>query len=139
MIILDTNILSEPARPKPDPAALRWIGRQDNAMLYTTSVNQAEVLFGIARMAKGVKRTIVQDAALAMFGKEFADRILPFDSRAAELFAEIVARRMEIGKPIGTMDAQIAAIARSHDAAIATRDVMDFQYCGVEIINPFAA
>lgn len=139
MIILDTNILSEPARPKPDPSVVRWIGWQDSSELFTTSINQAEMLFGIARMPKGAKRTIVQDAALAMFDKDFAGRILPFDNRAAPLFAEIVALRMEMGKPIGTMDAQIAAIARLHDAAVATRDVTDFQHCGIEIINPFAA
>lgn len=139
MIVLDTNILSETGRPQPDPTAMRWIGRQDSAELYTTAINQAEILFGIARMAPGVKRTIVRDAALRMFGKEFADRVLPFDSRAAAIFVEIVARRMEMGKPIGTMDAQIAAIAHTHGAAVATRDVQDFQHCGIEIINPFAA
>jgi predicted nucleic acid-binding protein len=139
MIILDTNVLSEPTRPRPDPAALRWLSAQDSAELFTTTINEAEMLFGIARMPEGARRTIAHDAARALFGKDFADRVLPFDRAAASLFAEIVAQRMHLGKPIGTMDAQIAAIARSQRAAVATRDVEGFEHCGIAVINPWTA
>jgi predicted nucleic acid-binding protein len=134
---LDTNVLSEPAHPKPDPAVLRWLAVQDSAQLFTTSINEAEILFGVARMPRGIRRATVEAAMRNLFEKEFDGRVLPFDRPAAALFAEIVAARMQMGKPIGTMDAQIAAIAHSRGAAVATRDVTDFRGCGIEVIDPW--
>ena len=139
MIILDTNVLSEPVQPKPDSNVLRWFESQDPKFLYTTSITEAEALYGIARMPPGKRRTIIEEAMQALFNRNFLNRILPFDRAAASEFAEIVATRLGMGLPIGTMDAQIAAIARSRGAAVATRNIRDFEHCGIEIINPWTA
>jgi predicted nucleic acid-binding protein len=74
-----------------------------------------------------------------MIGEDFGGRILPFDSPAAVAFAEIAAQRRQAGRPISQADAQIAAIARSRGATLATRNVPDFEGCGIEIVNPWTA
>jgi predicted nucleic acid-binding protein len=73
-----------------------------------------------------------------MFAEDFADRVLPFDSAAAQAFAAIAAARRRKGRPIGDLDGQIAAIARSRGAAVATRNVSDFADCGIEVFDPWA-
>jgi predicted nucleic acid-binding protein len=88
--------------------------------MFTTTVNMAEMLYGIALLPAGKRRTSLQFAAEEVFEENFAGRVLPFDSDAARFFAEIAAARRATGRPIGQFDAQIAAIARSHGATVAT-------------------
>ena len=137
MIVLDTNVLSELMRPAPSEAVLRWVGGQPAASLFTTTVTQAEILFGLALLPEGRRRSDLLMAAEQMFVEDFAGRVLPFDAMAATAFAPIAAGRRQKGRPTGAFDAQIAAIASSRGAALATRNVADFMDCGLPIVNPW--
>jgi predicted nucleic acid-binding protein len=137
MIVLDTNILSETLRVEPADSVARWMGAQHAANLFTTAISQAEILRGIALMSPGRRRAFLEKSAAGIFAEDFAGRILAFDSLAAEAFAEIAAGRRKLGRPISVFDAQIAAIALIHNAAVATRNVNDFAACGINIINPW--
>lgn len=139
MIILDTNVVSELMRPRPNAAVADWVNRQPRRTLLTTSITQAEVLYGIALLPSGRRKASLDAEARRMFREDFAD-ILPFTTAAAPHFAELVSARRRAGRPIGILDAQIAAIALADaDAEIATRDVGDFVGCGVGIIDPWQA
>jgi toxin FitB len=138
MILLDTNILSEALRAAPEPRVLDWIGRQAASSLFVTTVTQAEILYGIAILDKGRRRDELAAAALLMFAEDFSGRLLAFDGDAATAFAEIAAARRGMGRPISQFDAQIAAIARSRGAILATRNSRDFEHCGIEIVDPWS-
>ena len=137
MILLDTNVLSEALKPLPSPIVLRWLAAQEPSSVFTTSVTQAEVLYGIETLPPGKRRTRLLAAVEKMFAEEFEGRILPFDEDSARAFAGIVAARDAAGRPISQFDAMIAAIARSNRAAVATRNTADFQHCGIDLINPW--
>ncbi len=137
MIILDTNVLSELMRPKPSPRVLTWVARQPETELFTTTITEAEIFYGIELLAKGKRRQELLEAADAMFAEDLAGRIFSFDSDAARVFSMIAAQRRSFGKPITHADAQIAAIARVRKAGLATRNVQDFRDCGIEIIDPW--
>ena len=138
MIVLDTNVVSELMKPGPSAAVLAWVGSRDRLELHTTSVTQAEILDGVLQLPAGRRRRAVEGAAGAMFDVDFAGRILPFDSRAARPYAEVVAERRRRGRPISQFDAQIAAVARASDATLATRNIKDFEHCGIRVVNPWA-
>jgi len=138
VLVLDTNVLSELMRSAPTRAVVEWLDTQPPESLFTTTVTQAEILFGIELLAQGERRRGLAAAVDAMFAEDFCDRILPFDCVAAVAFASIAADRRRAGKPIAQLDAQIAAIARSRGAAVATRNVSDFIGCGVELVDPWA-
>lgn len=138
MIILDTNIISELMKPRPHPAVFDWFGMQAAARLFTTSVNKAEILYGIAALPDGRRRAELAVAAEEIFAEELADRVLPFDATAANHYAEIVVMRRRAGRPIESFDAQIAATALVFGADIATRDLSGFADCGVNLIDPWA-
>lgn len=137
MIILDTNVISEALRPAPDAALRTWIAAQAPASLFTTTVTQTEMLYGLAMLPAGRRRNALRTAIDAAFEVEFAGRVLPFDSESARAFAAIAASCRRAGRPMGPLDAQIAAIAQSRNASIATRDVSDFAHSGVPVINPW--
>jgi predicted nucleic acid-binding protein len=139
MIILDTNVLSEVMNPSPSPDVFRWVQRQPWAGLFTTAVMQAEMLFGVELLPKGKRRTELETAVETTFEEDFVGRILPFDSDAARLYSVIAASRRKLGRPMGELDAQIAAIAGSRGATVATRDTAGFEHCGVTLINPWIA
>ena len=139
MIVLDTNVVSELMKPVPDEAVRGWVVAQPAPSLYTTSITQAEILHGIALLPSGKRRDALEAAADAMFRDDFGSRILPFGSDAARPYARIAADRRRAGRPISQFDAQIAAIARSMGAAIATRDAAGYEDCGVQVINPWGA
>ena len=136
MIVLDTNVLSESLRPKPADSVIRWMRAQPTDRLFTTTVCEAEIFYGLALLPTGRRRTFLEQAIAAIF-TVLDGRILPFDSTAARAFAEIAATRRNVGRPIGQFDAQIAAIARSHDATLATRNTDDFAGCGITVISPW--
>lgn len=138
MIVLDTNVLSEAMRPKPDASVARWLEAAPPASLFTTAISEAELLYGAGLLAAGRRRQALEQALRQLFASDFAGRVLAFDAAAAQAFAAIAAARRRAGRPIATLDAQIAAIARAHGAAVATRNLADFDGCGVEVINPWA-
>jgi hypothetical protein len=137
VIVLDTNVLAELMRARPEPDVVGWVAAQPSASLFTTTVTQAEVLYGIAILPSSKRRDTLTVLVEGMFADEFDGRVLPFDASAAREFASIAARRREIGRPISQLDAQIAAIARSRSAAVATRNVRDFEDCGISIADPW--
>ena len=139
MIVLDTNIVSELMKAAPDQAVLNWFAAQRAVDLFTTSICKAEILYGVAALPDGRRRVALAAAADEVFAGELADRVLPFDAAAAVHYAEIVTRRNSAGRPIGSMDAQIASIALVFGADVATRDIGDFTGCGVKVINPWMA
>ncbi|HCE02886.1 MAG TPA: VapC toxin family PIN domain ribonuclease [Acidobacteria bacterium] len=138
MIILDTNIISELLRPAPEPKVEAWLAAQDGGQVYLTVLSEAELRYGVAILADGERRDALTSAVDAMLREDFRDRILPFDSAAAEAFATIAADRRGAGRPISQSDCQIAAIGRVHNAAVATHNTKDFAGCGVEIIDPWS-
>jgi predicted nucleic acid-binding protein len=113
MIVLDTHVLSEALRPSPEPSVLNWLAKQPRASLFTTTVTQGEVLFGIRLLADGKRRRGLWNAAKEIFSEDFAGQVLSFDSDAADMYAEIAASRRGAGRPISQFDAMIAAMARS--------------------------
>ncbi len=138
MIILDTNVVSEPGKPQPSERVLRWF-TQFSSELYVTAITQAEMHYGFLRLPAGKKRTALIEQARQIFTADFAGRVLPFDSSAAEEFAAIAAEREKAGLEVKIFDSQIAAIARTHGASVATRDTKDFLHTGVTLINPWTA
>jgi toxin FitB len=137
MIVLDTNVLSELMKASPEAKVMKWMARMPAGTLYTTAIAQAEILHGILLLPAGRRRSAYLAAAEATFSEDFVGRILPFGSAAAKSYAEIAATRQHAGRPISHFDAQIAAIAYSAGAAIATRNVKDLDRCGITVINPW--
>jgi len=137
MIVLDTNVLSELMREAPDEGVVAWLDAQPAALVYVTSINQAEILHGIELLPKGKRREAIAAAAHAIFDADFSGRVLGFGSEAAKAYAAIVVARTRRGRPISAFDAQIAAIARTNGAAVATRNVADFDGCGIRLIDPW--
>jgi predicted nucleic acid-binding protein len=138
MIVLDTNVISEPARRRPSERVMRWFAQHD-AELYVTAISQAESHYGFVLLDPGQKRTELADAVQRLYEVDFAGRVLSFDGAAAQEFALIAAERKKARREIKIFDAQIAAIARAHGAAVATRDFAGFIHTGVTVINPWTA
>ncbi len=137
MILLDTNVLSEMMRAAPDARVERWLARQADADVFISAITEAELRYGVALLPAGRRRDALAAAVGAMLGEDFAGRVLPFDSAAAVAFAEVAAGRRQAGRPVAQADAQIAATARSRVAVLATRNVADFEGCGIEVVNPW--
>jgi len=139
VIVLDTNVLSELAKPDPDAAVLAWVGKQRRAELCTTAVNEAELAYGLALLPRGRRRDALTQAVARLLGEGLGGRVLVFDRAAAATYGEIAAKRRTAGRPVATADGQIAAIARARGATlVATRDAGGFDGCGVRHANPWA-
>ncbi|NUB46754.1 type II toxin-antitoxin system VapC family toxin [Fertoebacter nigrum] len=139
MILLDTNVISELMRVEPAQIVLDWFGQHEAADLFISAITEAELRTGVAILPDGQRRDRLQLAIDAMIDQDFQTRVLPFDSSAARSYAEIATARRAKGKPIMDADCQIAAIARACGAAIATRNVKDFEGPGISVINPWDA
>ncbi|MCP5431679.1 MAG: type II toxin-antitoxin system VapC family toxin [Alphaproteobacteria bacterium] len=139
MILLDTNVLSELTRPAPDANCEAWLAGQAPHGIFSTAVTEAEILYGIALLPEGARKTALAGAAKRLFDTLLGGRILAFDREAAADYALIVSARRTAGRPILPVDAQIAAIARSRGARLATRNIADFEGCGIELIDPWNA
>lgn len=139
MVVLDTNVVSELMRVTPSAEVLAWMDELPRRELFVTAVTEAEVRTGVAILPDSARRRGLADAAERAFGSLFAGRVLPFDSDAARVYADIVAASRAAERPVSQSDCQIAAIARSRDMAVATRNVWDFSETGVEVIDPWAS
>jgi toxin FitB len=137
MFILDTNVLSAMMRLQLESKVAAWISAQPAELLFTTSLSQAEVLSGFAIMPDGRRRRDLEAAARTMFLEDFDGRVLPFDMKAAAVYAEVFASRRRAGRPASTIDLMIASVARSHGAIIVTRDTNGFEDCGLALVNPW--
>ena len=137
MIVLDTNVVSELIRPRPNPSVVNWVARQPGTSLFISAVTEAELRYGVAILPAGHRRERLAAEIASTLREDFAGRILSFDSAAARAYAMIMADRRATGRPIGQFDCQIAAIARARGAPVATRDVADFAGCGIKVVNPW--
>ncbi len=138
MIVLDTNVISELMRAEPEPRVVAWVAAQPRALLYTTYINQIEIMYGVGALPGGRRRTALAVVAEAIFAEDFAERILPFGAAAAARYPGIVLARRQAGTPIEGFDALIAAIALGAGARVATRDTGGFAGCGVGLIDPWS-
>ena len=138
MIVLDTNVISALMAPIQDPVVVSWFGSVAPASVFTTTITRAEILYGIRILPDGKRKTGLDANAATIFDARLSGRVLPFDTPAADSYAEIVARRRALGRPMLQFDAQIAAISISRGAALATRNVRDFEHLDLEIINLWA-
>ena len=139
MIVLDTNVVSELMRPAPHQQVVVWTDRQPVSEVFITAITLAELWYGIGRLPAGRRRTELAEVFEEMLTEDFEHRVLDFDRVAAAHYADLVVGRERIGRPISMADAQIAAICRSHGAAVATRNVDDFADVGIDVANPWTA
>ena len=136
MIILDTNVVSEPTKLRANPNVLAWFDRQADTSLFLTAISLAELKAGIAFLPQGRRKENLQhilDGALA----KFVTPVLAFDREAAMAYAVVVAHARARRYTLPVADGQIAAIAKVHGFAVATRDVAPFVAAGVDVINPW--
>jgi toxin FitB len=137
VILLDTNVISELIRPSPDTAVRHFLLSQSSDELFTSSVCEAEIRYGLARMPTGRRREDLTARIATFLIEAFPGRILPFDTGCAAIYGEIRASREAAGRPITVEDAMIAAAARAHGAILVTRNLADFDGAGIELINPW--
>ncbi len=138
MILLDTNVVSEPMRPAPDGRVVAWIDAQPLETLFLSAISLAELRAGVALLPAGKRRTGLQQALERQVLPLFAGRVLPFDAPCTPVYADLVAAATRAGRPIGHADACIAAMAKANGMAVASRDVAPFRAAGVTVINPWS-
>jgi toxin FitB len=137
MIVLDTNIFSEPIKAQANPAVMAWLDRQAVETLYLTVVSLAELLVGVETLPAGRRRHGISAGLGELVSTLFGPRILPFDLEAARAYSILVARARAVGHTISVSDGQIAAIAAARGFMVATRDAAPFLAAGVPVINPW--
>lgn len=137
MIILHTNVVSEFMTSPPAPAVRTWLNTQDAATLHFTTISIGEISYGLRAMPHGKRRALLTERFERFLAQAFRSRILVFDQAAACVYGELRAARRALGRPMSAFDGQIAAIAIVNGCALATRNVKDFEACGLELINPF--
>ena len=137
MMLLDTNVLSAMMSVQPVREFSDWMLGQRSEELFTAAVCQAEILSGIAILPAGRRRSGLEHAARAMFADDFGGRVLPFDTAAAAAYADLYAARRGSGRPAGTIDLMLTAIALVRGASVVTRNIADFEGVGVAVINPW--
>jgi predicted nucleic acid-binding protein len=137
MILLDTNIVSEAWRPKPNLAVIAWIDAQPASSLYLCTPVLAELRFGVERLPTGSRKDRIRMLVDKLETDTYQGRILTLDTTAASEFGRVAAKRERVGRRMEPMDALVAAIAISHQATLATRDIGDFANLGLDVINPF--
>jgi predicted nucleic acid-binding protein len=137
MIVLDTNVISEPLKPRADQSVIRWLDSQTPETLFLTATVLSEVLTGIALLPAGKRKLGMEMAMQSLLAKLFAGRFLSFDREAAIAFALLGSRAAAKGFSISVADCQIAAIAAVHGFAVATRDTAPFLAAGMPVVNPW--
>lgn len=137
MIILDTNVISEPLLPRCNESVIRWLDAQAAETLFVTAINVAELWAGVARMPEGARKRALESSLEDLLDRLFGPRLLDFDRRAVRAYAEIMRETTLAGVPLPLADGLIAAIARAQGFAVATRDTTPFSGAGLEVINPW--
>jgi toxin FitB len=139
MILLDTNVVSEPLRAAPDPRVVDWLDAQALETVFLSVITVAELRFGIARLPAGRRRKGLQERLETLVLPAFAGRVLVFDLAATQTYAERMARARSAGVTISLADGLIAAIAAANGMTVATRDTVPFEAAGVSVLNPWSA
>jgi toxin FitB len=137
LIIVDTNVVSEPFKPRPSDAVGEWLNRQAASILFLTTISLAEIYRGIAVLPGGKRKQELKEDTDQFREDYFGQRILALDVSAASAYADLTAKTRTMGISMSFADAQIAAIAITHGFSVATRDVGPFTAAGVNVINPW--
>ena len=139
MILLDTNVVSEPLRQAPEARVVQWIDAQPMETLFLSSITVAELRAGVALLPAGKRRSGLQESLEKRVLSLFAGRVLPFDLACTQAYATLVSKVRAAGVSIATADGYIAAIAAANGLSVATRDTGPFRASGVAVINPWQA
>jgi len=137
MIILDTNIISELMKATPDNTVFNWANAQTRGSLSVTATSIGEITYGLQLLPLGARKLTLEKAFDLLLKKVFLGKCIEFDLIAADTYGQLLANRKKTGKPMSVCDAQIAAIALSHQATLATRNTADFSDCYLDLVNPF--
>lgn len=138
MILLDTNVVSEPLRPAPEARVVEWLDAQPLETLYLSAMTVAELRAGVALLPAGKRRNTLNEYLKKRVLPSFVGRVLPFDLACTNAYAEALATARKAGSGIETADACIAAVAVANGLTVATRDTSPFQAAGLTVINPWA-
>ena len=137
MILLDTNVISEPQRQVPDSRVLGWLDAQALETLYLSTITVAELRAGIALMPAGKRRANLQENLEKRLLPMFANRVLPFDMGCTSAYANLLAKSRAVGVAVETADAFSAAVAIANGFIVATRDISPFKVAGAKVVNPW--
>ena len=135
--LLDTNVVSEWVKPHPDRGVMTWLAEADEDRVFISVVTLAELRHGIERLPAGARRNRLDTWLTGQVPARFETRVLPVDAEVANAWGRIMARGQAAGRPVGTMDAFIAATAEQHDLTLVTRNVTDFDALGIQLIDPW--
>ena len=135
--LLDTSVVSELVRKSPHLPVLKWIGEQDETSLYLSVVTIGEIEKGIARLPASARRSRLQSWVRRDLIGRFGERLLAVDVRAATRWGTLTGESERRGVPLPVIDNLIAATALVHGFAVVTRNVADFERCGVACVNPW--
>lgn len=139
MIVLDTNVLSEPLRPAPHPSVVSWLDAQHVETLAVTTLSIAQLRYGIAALPAGRRKDLLSSRVEHELIPLFAERVLAFDLSASEAYGTLQASARSLGRPLPVMDSLIAAICAAHGHTLATRNTADFAATGIPLIDPWSA
>jgi len=139
MILLDTNVVSEPLRPAPEARVIEWLDAQALETLYLSAMTVAELRAGVALLPAGKRRAALHENLEKNVLPLFLGRVLPFDLACTQAYAELLIKVRKAGSGIETADACIAAVAVANGLAVATRDTAPFEGAGLSVINPWLA
>lgn len=137
MILLDTNVVSEPMRPTPDQGVIAWIDSQSLETLFLSAITVAELRSGVSIMPSGKRQKFLHQSLESELLARFTGRILPFDLACAAAYADVLAQTRKQGVVLGMADALIAATAKTYNLRVATRDVRPFRAAGMTVVNPW--
>ena len=139
MILLDTNVVSEPLRPAPDARVADWIDAQALDTLFLSAITVAELRAGLALLPAGKRRAGLHESLEARVLPLFSGRVLPFDLGCTRAYAQLMAKARAAGLAIASADGYIAAIAVANRLTVATRDTGPFRAAGIAVIDPWQA
>lgn len=137
MILVDTNVVSEPLRRTPEPLVTEWLDAQALESLYLSAITVAELRFGVWSLPAGRRRDLLNEDIESKILPMFAGRVLAFDLPASRAYAELMVKARSRGQTIPVVDGYIAAIAAANGMMVATRDFAPFKAAGLKTVNPW--
>jgi toxin FitB len=136
--LLDTNVVSEWTKPRPDAGVVAWLAEADEDRIFVSVITVAELRHGIERLPAGARRERLETWLTDQVPLRFEERLLAVDAETANVWGRVMAQGQTAGRLPGTMDAFIAATVLQHDMTLVTRNVSDFEALGVKIVNPWS-
>lgn len=136
--LLDTNVVSEWMKPRPDMGVIKWLAEADEDRVFLSVVTLAELRHGIERMPEGARRNRYDAWLTTELPRRFDSRVIHVDAETSDQWGRVVARGQSLGRPVGTMDAFLAATALRHDMTLLTRNISDFEVLSVRLLNPWS-